>query len=537
MTRRIITICMILSLFLISVLSTSWPQSEARAASALNVLINKGNGVDNTQQTGFNFLVQNTGTSALSSISTRIYFTPDGSNAASSYVLEKYYDQSGVASVSGPTLACGSTYYFTVSYGTSSLAAGAQWEFQTALHLSSWGNSFSSANDYFHSGYATGSLPAAYTATTSIPGYLNSVLSAGSTPDCGSGASATPTLTATRTATVTPTNTGPTPTRTRTPTVTLSRTSTRTNTPGTPTATSTRTVTPTNTISATPSVTPTSGTGNVGNATWFSALGSPYGGCGITQSALDSQNFIALNVQNSPGDYTTFHPRPLAPEFASVIGTWNNGLNCGRWVKVTISDYCNGVNDGAQNQPFCRGGTGYVADQYNGATLDMIVADSCYDSNAWCRDDPYHIDLAQASLNLFVKNGAPVGNMSPDHWNNRHVQWQYEAAPNYSGDINIGFIQGAQIWWTPIAITHLLNGIHGVDYYNGSAWVKATMDGDMGQSYLIGPTVSGSSSYQIRVYDVNDQLINNGRIYNFSLPASCGSQCSSPYTQVTYTIQ
>jgi len=165
------------------------------------------------------------------------------------------------------------------------------------------------------------------------------------------------------------------------------------------------------------------------------------------------------------------------------------------------------------------------------------VADSCYDSNAWCRDDPFHLDLAQGSLNLFVKNGAPVANMYPNSWNNRHIQWQFEQAPNYSGDINIGFIQGAQVWWTPIAITHLLNGIHGVDYFNGTAWVKATMDSDMGQTYLIGPTVSAGSSYQIRVYDVNDQLINNGRIYNFSLPASCGSQCSSAYTQVTYTTQ
>jgi len=40
-----------------------------------------------------------------------------------------------------------------------------------------------------------------------------------------------------------------------------------------------------------------------GNATHFDALGSPYGGCGLPQSALDSQNFVALNVQNTPGDY------------------------------------------------------------------------------------------------------------------------------------------------------------------------------------------------------------------------------------------
>ena len=262
----------------------------------------------------------------------------------------------------------------------------------------------------------------------------------------------------------------------------------------------------------------------------------PYGGCGITQSALDTQNFLALNVQNTPGDYSTFLSRPISAQNASKIGLFNNGLNCGRWVRVTIGDNCTGINDGAPNQPFCRNGS-FVSDQYNGATLDMIVADSCQDNNAWCRDDQYHVDLAQASLNLFVKNGQPVGDLYPNHWNNRHVQWQFIPAPNYTGDIKIGFLQNAQIWWTPIAITHLLNGIHGVDYFANGAWTKATMDADLGQAYLIGPTTTGGTTYQIRVYDVSDQLINNGRIYNFSFPASCGSNCPGPYTAVTYTTQ
>src|SRR5580698_2535405 len=74
-----------------------------------------------------------------------------------------------------------------------------------------------------------------------------------------------------------------------------------------------------------------------GNATWFTGLGSPYGGCGLPQSALDSQNFLALNVQNSPGVYTNL-PRPIPAADASEIGTFDNGLNCGRWVHVTIGD-------------------------------------------------------------------------------------------------------------------------------------------------------------------------------------------------------
>src|SRR5262249_45035192 len=63
----------------------------------------KNNGTDNNQQTIFAFSVRNTGTSAVSVISVRVYFTLDGSNPASNYSLEKYYDQSGVAAVSAPT--------------------------------------------------------------------------------------------------------------------------------------------------------------------------------------------------------------------------------------------------------------------------------------------------------------------------------------------------------------------------------------------------------------------------------------------------
>jgi Cellulose binding domain len=274
-----------------------------------------------------------------------------------------------------------------------------------------------------------------------------------------------------------------------------------------------------------------------GNATWFSGLGGPYGGCGLPQANLDSQNFLALNVQNSPGVYTNL-PRPIPAADASEIGMFDNGLNCGRWVQVTIGNYCTGINDGAQNEPFCRDGS-WVSDQYNGATLDMVVADSCDDGNAWCKDDPYHVDLGQASLNQFVLNGQPVGNMYPDHWNNRQVTWQFIPAPNYTGDIAIGAIQGAQPYWPAIAISHLPNGIHGVEYYANGAWSAATMDSDMGDDYIIAPTTgtgTAGSFYEIRVVDASGNLVNNGEVYSFGLPASClPNGCSPAYTPVSYT--
>jgi cellulose binding protein with CBM2 domain len=273
-----------------------------------------------------------------------------------------------------------------------------------------------------------------------------------------------------------------------------------------------------------------------GNATWFSGLGSPYGGCGLPQANLDSQNFLALNVQNSPGNYTNL-PRPIPVADASEIGMFDNGLNCGRWVQVTIGNYCTGTNDGAPNEPFCRNGS-WVADQYNGATLDFIVADSCDDGNAWCKDDPDHVDLAQASLNQFVLSGQPVGNMYPDHWNNRRVSWQFIAAPSYTGDIKIGAIQGAQPFWPAIAISHLPNGIHGVQYLANGSWVDAQMDSDQGDDYIIGPTTgagTGGSQYQIRVVDASGNLVAGGEVYSFTLPSGCSSGCSAPYTPITYT--
>jgi len=274
-----------------------------------------------------------------------------------------------------------------------------------------------------------------------------------------------------------------------------------------------------------------------GNSTWFSALGSPYGGCGVPQAYIDSQNFVALNVQNDPGNYTLTLSRPISTTGpnAGDIGMWNNGLNCGRWVHITMGSNCNGTNNGNQDESFCRGGLGWVPDQFTGAEVDSVVADSCQDENSWCRDDPYHLDQAQAELNNYVLNGVPAGNMYPNFWNNRQISWYFEPAPNYTGDINIGFLNGANNYWSAISITHLPNGIHGVQYLLNGVWTTAVMDADLGDDYIVLPTVPGGTQYEIQVFDVTNTLINNGRIYSFAYPASCGSSCTAALTPVTYT--
>lgn len=246
---------------------------------------------------------------------------------------------------------------------------------------------------------------------------------------------------------------------------------------------------------------------------------------------------------------------------------FNNGHNCGRWVRVRIGDDCvGGQNDGSAGKGFCRGGT-WKSDRYTGAMLDMVVADSCGDPNSWCRTDPvckverrrsprkafvqrkslffffpsstrqFHIDLAQPAINRFIKDGKPVGTML-DHWSNRQVYWEFITHPHYKGDIKIGFMRGAQPFWTAVAFTNLYNGIHGVEFRQGDKWTAARMDADMGQAYIIEGTKKGGSDYAVRVRDVDDKYVHGGRVYKFSLPSACGSGgCVESYLAVNYTTE
>jgi len=270
-----------------------------------------------------------------------------------------------------------------------------------------------------------------------------------------------------------------------------------------------------------------------GNATHFGGTGTSAGGCGVPGNIQDTQNYVALNVQNDPGNYTLNLTRPITAPNLGDIGVWNNGLNCGRWLHVEIGNACQGTNDGTADETFCRSGAGWVEDQFDGAELDMVVHDSCQDGNSWCRDDPYHLDLNQNVIDDFMLNGTAVGDLF-ENWSNRQLIWYFEEAPNYTGDINIYVNQGSGPYSTQVILTHLLNGLHGVSYLSNGAWQTGTMVSDNGSVYTILPTATAGNQYQIQVYDVGGQLINNGRIYSFSLPSSCGTNCSS-ITPVTYT--
>lgn len=272
---------------------------------------------------------------------------------------------------------------------------------------------------------------------------------------------------------------------------------------------------------------------NTGVATYFDGLGAPYGGCGVPQDKLETQNFVALNVFDTPGSGTQY-PRPVSDNNAGVIGAFENGNNCGRWLKVTILENCNGTNDGALGQQFCRGtGSAWVTDKFVGAELNMIVADACGDANGWCRDSPYHLDLMKTSLTKFSKNGTPTTDMYPTSWNNRKVKWEYIPAPNYTGDIKIHFMKDAQKYYSPILITNLKNGIHGIEQKVGSSWIAAKRFSDMGQAFILS---DNNSPFRIRIIDAEDQYVNQGSEYVFSFPISCNPNCTPPTTEVPYQV-
>lgn len=271
-----------------------------------------------------------------------------------------------------------------------------------------------------------------------------------------------------------------------------------------------------------------------GVSTHFEALGTPYGGCGVPPDLVETDYYVALNVYDSPG-IGTMWPRPLKGQDTLYKGEFNNGRNCGRWVKVAIMEDCiGGTNDGALGQTFCRGSNAkWINDKYSYAYLNMIVTDACGDNNGWCRDSKYHLDLHTPSLNKFEKAGVAVADMYPTHFNNRKISWEYIKAPQYNGDVDIYFMQNAQYYWSSILINHLENGIHAVEQKVGDKWVRLTMNSDMGQAYIL---ETAEPPYRIRIVDAEDRYVKGGREYLFSFPQTCGAKCSAPATKVDYQV-
>ena len=246
-------------------------------------------------------------------------------------------------------------------------------------------------------------------------------------------------------------------------------------------------------------------------ATYFGGLGYPAGGCGLPQSVVESASFVALNVQ---------HAQP------PMRGEFDQGRNCGRWIEVALSKFCeNADHSDRWNTDFCSGGN-WAERPLSGTKAMFIVADSCNDGNFWCRNDRYHLDLSVMGLSQF---GSQV---NASTWRNPLVTWRYVDAPAYSGDVHIGFAQNASRGWPTILITHLKRGIHRVEQLVGDHWVAQPTHLTLGQVFIL--TNVGSEPYRIRLFDAYDQPVENGRIYRFSMPDQC---CGRAFNEVKYVTE
>lgn len=136
--------------------------------------------------------------------------------------------------------------------------------------------------------------------------------------------------------------------------------------------------------------------------------------------------FVALNVQNTKNDYTTFLNRPITD--STKRGLWNDGKNCGRFVNITIQEYCEGAgNSGDPGTTWCNGGVWKNDTTHSGAWLVAIVGDSCQDGNRWCRDDTNHLDIFSPGLAKFKRFGQTVDMNTK--WNNRRIKWSFIRSP------------------------------------------------------------------------------------------------------------
>eukprot|EP00347_Sterkiella_histriomuscorum_P012510 403368303 len=248
-------------------------------------------------------------------------------------------------------------------------------------------------------------------------------------------------------------------------------------------------------------------------ATHFDGIGQPYGGCGIPESLMGYPHYLALNVQNTPNDYGTFLHRPISNSEGSKIGQFNNGKNCGRFVRVHIGRFCTGVNSGNPGEPFCHNGS-LVDDEFTGAYQDYIVTDSCQDGNRWCRDDKNHVDLKTESLRSFKQNGKQVD--VSHKWGNREVHWDFIDGPSL--EMTVYFGQNAQEYYPAIFLAGIHNGIQSVEEKVNGQWREAKMNSDMGQSFVL--TGNNSGVYEIQVKDIHGHTY-RGHSIKFTFPSNC----------------
>jgi|GEM_PF-4617400 len=308
------------------------------------------------------------------------------------------------------------------------------------------------------------------------------------------------------------------------------------------------------------------GTGHTVN-TQFANNGG-MAGCGVTSTLVQymyqnagtnnlSANYIALNVYSqimgfdpqAPfwGDpegqvkgyltqganiaypYTPYH-RVIPSIYPAYLGTYNNGLNCGRWVEADFdTQSCLDRTTPTGISKSCPTVSGLT---YSGQKMQAYVFDSCEDNNGWCRDDATHIDVDGSAFTT------PA---------NYYLQWKFIRNPYYASttapaslkDIWLAWFSEASQYWSYVAILNAENGISNVQYnigaLNNPTWINShVLAGDNnvtwsstsnnGQLWQVEPVNSLTDAapaanpvYQMRFFDYLGYPANHGSIYQFNL--------------------
>ena len=270
------------------------------------------------------------------------------------------------------------------------------------------------------------------------------------------------------------------------------------------------------------------GGGGTGFGTHFDAVGSPYGGCGVPGEWLVDDTgkaipFVALNTQYS----SVSSPMSLEPVPANELGMFNNGLNCGRWITMTLGKTCLGGSNTANEVCIINGTSGlanYVNDDISasGTVVYGYVSDKCSDDNAWCRPDKFHVDIATAAVDVYV---------SANKWGNRLVTWQFMSGPpaGYKLDepLRFGWAAGSYLpYYMSLIMYNTKNGISRVDASAGAGQppVPARPNDILGQQWILPwSTLAVNGTVSVTVYDVA------GASYGtWSVEFPCSGKCSAP---------
>lgn len=294
-------------------------------------------------------------------------------------------------------------------------------------------------------------------------------------------------------------------------------------------------------------------------------------GCGVTSTLIHymyqnagtndfSKNYIALNVYSqlsgfdnlAPfwGDpegqvkgyltqgssrtnvaypFTPYH-RVIPSVYPAYLGSYNNGLNCGRWIEADFD--VQACNDRTTDTGISKSCPDMPNLSYAGQSIKGYVFDSCEDNNGWCRDDAAHIDVNQSAFT----NPA-----------NYYLQWKFIRNPYYSDpkapaslkDIWLAWFGQASKYWSYVAILNTENGLSKVQYnigdVNNPVWVSShVLAGDNnvtwssssnnGQLWQVEPVNSLTDAapadnplYQLKMFDYLGYPANHGSIYQFKL--------------------